>query len=125
MNSIIASMLIFTFSNYENRMFSIELEKLFSYRRSTRKYEKQQITEEQLQQILEAAQNAHLAADNRPKACSRAFRQALSRARIAQLNPQTLSPIYSAAIAVRGLLEARSFGFSTAFLLLQDLPPDE
>jgi len=46
----------------------MELEELFSYRRSTRKYEKQQITEEQLQQILEAAQNAPLAVGNRPKA---------------------------------------------------------
>ncbi len=46
----------------------MELEELFSYRRSTRMYEKQQITEEQLQKILEAAQNAPLAVGNRPKA---------------------------------------------------------
>ncbi|MCD7855379.1 MAG: nitroreductase family protein [Clostridiales bacterium] len=46
----------------------MDLEELFSYRRSTRKDEKQQITEEQLHKILEAAQNAPLAAGNRPKA---------------------------------------------------------
>lgn len=46
----------------------MELEELFSYRRSTRMYENQQITEEQLQQILEAAQNSPLAVGNRPKA---------------------------------------------------------
>ncbi|MCD8155737.1 MAG: nitroreductase family protein [Clostridiales bacterium] len=46
----------------------MKLEELFSYRRSTRMYKNQQITEEQLQQILAAAQNAPLAVGNRPKA---------------------------------------------------------
>lgn len=46
---------------------ALTAEELFQYRRSTRKYQEKQITEEQLEKILAAAQNAPLAMGNRKK----------------------------------------------------------